>query len=350
MNEGTNALNSSVALEILEQLVASGQLGRITDRKRRSKAILYRTLSGRSLGLELGNGLADVEEHPDGSFRLRMAPDTIRSRSTVLVLQRSPAELQLDWSALEAMDGVGFRDPEEQLKSSAYFFSGANLGAGKQQLVDVTTTDALHAVIEWYGSAMPQFDRAVLEELRRIFLRENPDFIDFSQSGTFGSKEDHYKRALISETANILKGASDGLNAEIGDKVLNLVQGKGGLPCNLLDRRTSSLLTEIRQSNPGAMEAAAAKLIAAEDGKSACATFAEEFWSLLPGNLPSNPFAESRTIPTMVRALVDPVGMFPIRSRPTDNASKMLLGEWAFGSNPLTQNEVGKAIELAERS
>ncbi|QIQ88061.1 MAG: AAA domain-containing protein [Erythrobacter sp.] len=57
-------------------------------------------------------------------------------------------------------------------------------------------------------------------------------------------------------------------------------------------------------------------------------------------SVPGNPFAESRMFPTMLRGLVDPQTVMPIRSTPTDNAMRALIGEPAFAHAPLSREEL----------
>jgi len=189
-------------------------------------------------------------------------------------------------------------------------------------------------------------DRAMLERLRTLFLERHPTFASFADSGSFAAAEDNYKRALVARAGEIVRDGEAG-SAALGGALLDLVQGKTNLESNLLDWRTAGLLDAIRKADPGRMEAAAARLVTEPDGIGGVVAFADELWSLLPPDLPSRPFAESRCIPSMVRALVDGGTMLPIRSRPTDNATRMLLGRWAFGANPLTRAELAGAIALA---
>jgi hypothetical protein len=214
-------------------------------------------------------------------------------------------------------------------------------------MVRLSDRHALRALLDWYEGAAPELDRAVLERLRAIFLEKHPAFVTFTDNGTFGAAEDNYKRALIARAGTVMTTATG--RSETGAALLDLIQGKAGLESNLLDWRTSKLLDAIREAHPGRMETAAGSMVAAADGVPAVAALTDELWTLLPPDLPSNPYAESRCIPSMVRALVDPEQMLPIRSRPTDNASKMLLGRWAFEGNPLTEAELLGVIALARQ-
>jgi hypothetical protein len=194
------------------------------------------------------------------------------------------------------------------------------------------------------------FDRRMLERLRRMFEQKYPDFRDFTESAGYGSAEDDYKRALIARTDELLTEYRDADDAALGAALLDLISGRGGLRSNLLDWRVAKLVADIRSSVPGVMEEAAGSLARDEDGIAAVAGFAERMWPYLNEKVPgSRPFAESRTIPTMVRAMVDPLQIIGIRSTPTDNAAKMLLGRPAFALQPLTASELEGVVGLARR-
>lgn len=191
-------------------------------------------------------------------------------------------------------------------------------------------------------------DRSALERLRRNFLAKNPDFRTFAQASSFAAAEDDYKRALIARAAQLMQ-EYEGDAAALGAALMDLVAGKSGLRSNLLDWRTAKLLADVRTAHPGLLEAQAGMLARAADPIAAVTDFAALFWSLLPGDLASKPYAESRTIPSMLRALVDPEGVLAIRSTPTENAAKMLLGRWLFASQPLSARELTNATGMADQ-
>lgn len=198
--------------------------------------------------------------------------------------------------------------------------------------------------------ALSSFDRDMLERLRRLFCEKHPDFRDFSDSASYAPREDDYKRALKARAEELMEDHRQADDSTLGAALLDLASGKGGLESNLLDWRVAKLVEDIRKSDPGVLEEAAGKLARTPDGAAAVTACVDRIWPYLAEKTPaSRPLAESRTIPTMIRALVDSRAMLGIRSRPTDNAARMLLGSPVFGSQPLGGEELATVLDLAHR-
>ncbi|MCW1385077.1 AAA family ATPase [Novosphingobium sp. KCTC 2891] len=193
-----------------------------------------------------------------------------------------------------------------------------------------------------------QVDAAMLKQLHAAFLAAYPDFRTFEQPGRFAAEENDYKRALAARAAELLADPALADDASLGAVLLDLVAGKGGLPSNLLDWRTAKLIDAVRANHPGIAEQATGQMARGEDSVAAVAEWADTLWPLMTPLSETQPFAESRTVPTMVRALVDPTGMLGIRSTPTENAARMLIGRWAFKSQPLSVEDVEGALALAD--
>ena len=227
------------------------------------------------------------------------------------------------------------------------------LAYGKQKLVRYELDPAIAQAIGVPATGSvddgPWLDRQALETLRSLFLDRHSDFRTFDDSGSFGPSEDNYKRALVARTAAILANQPADTAGAVGTALLDLLEGRGGLENNLLGWRMANGLAAVRKAHPGTLEAAAEALARTPDPVAAVADFVEQSWPLLAqGQEKSLPYGDSRTIPTMLRALVDPVGMFGIRSTPTDNAAIMLLGRRIFSAQ-LKPNELRSAITLAEQ-
>lgn len=197
---------------------------------------------------------------------------------------------------------------------------------------------------------LTRFDRSMLERLRKLFVEKHPDFRDFGDSASYASAEDNYKRALLIRAEEMMEEHRSSDDAVLGAALLDLASGKAGLESNLLDWRVARMVADIRASDPGVMEESAGKLARAPDAIAAVTECAERIWPHLCEKwTTSRPLAESRTIPTMIRALVDPRAMLGIRSRPTDNAARMLMGSPAFGAQPLGAAELAAVLDLARR-
>lgn len=196
------------------------------------------------------------------------------------------------------------------------------------------------------GSAMT-LDRGALERLKSLFVQKHVDFRNFSDSGSYLGAEDRYKRALVDQAAALVAKHSSDQDAELGAALLDLVAGKGNSQSNLLDWRVAKLVADIRKAKPDVIERATGAMVRTSDPEAGIAGFVDEIWPLLAENAPAKPYAESRTIPSMVYALVDPVVAMGIRSTPTDNAAKMLLGRWMFSQQPLSKAEYAEVLQLA---
>lgn len=155
-------MNSEEALRIVETLVAAGKLTRISSADRATKAIIFRTASGRNFAVEVN----DVSSR---GF----------AQQTKLVFEASPHGVLLDWSAAGEISGISIID--RQFKSSAYTLKGANLDPGKQMSALVANDHALKALIDWYADGTaPQalawgLDRAMVEAAMDIYDKLGAD-------------------------------------------------------------------------------------------------------------------------------------------------------------------------------
>lgn len=194
------------------------------------------------------------------------------------------------------------------------------------------------------------FDEVQLERLRQLFLSKHPDFKSFEDSASYALAEDDYKRALLVRAAELKDEHRQSDHATMGAQLLDLISGKSGLASNLLDWRVTKLVDDIRRTHAGLIEEAVGRLTSAQDGLAAIIEFVDQIWPYLAEKTPaSRPFAESRTIPTMIRALVEPEMIIGIRSTPTDNAARMLLGRPAFANRQLAREELGTVLDLARQ-
>lgn len=197
------------------------------------------------------------------------------------------------------------------------------------------------------GASVIAIDRNAFDRLKQRFLALHPDFVSFENCPSFAAKEDGYKRRVISEAARLLADLHDSNEAELGQRLIELLAGRAGLVCNLIDWRAQKVIDNARDASPERVRAATGRLARADDAAAAVTIFVDEVWPILRGDLPGNPYAESRMFPTMLRALVDPQSVLPIRSSPTDNAARMLLGEPAFANAKLSRDELLKVTAMA---
>ena len=223
---------------------------------------------------------------------------------------------------------------------------------GKQKLVryelDPTIAKEIGVPPRGEVGRKTTLDHDVLERLRKLFLEKHRDFKTFANSGSFGPAEDEYKRALIHRARSLVREHVDADDPILGAALLDLISGKTNLQSNLLGWRMVMSLTKLRRTHGSEIEAAAGRLARHPDSIAGSATFVITCWPLLKeGQEQSLPYGDSRTIPTMLRALVDPDRIMGIRSTPTENASIMLRGDRAFTEQQLTADELDRVMLMA---
>jgi hypothetical protein len=213
-------------------------------------------------------------------------------------------------------------------------------------LLTISSLDELRSTLDWYEGEQA-LNRSALEQLRRRFVSAFPDFRNFAEaSSSFHRQEDDYKRALIGRAAELLADTPD--ESELGARLLDLLAGKGGLQSNLLGWRMSSGLSDRRKRHPGVLETAAGRLVHSDEVSEAIATFVQDNWPIFAeGQEGDLPFGDSRTIPTLIGALVRPADTIAIRYQPFFIAGQALLGRSLFANAPLTLSELREVEALA---
>lgn len=323
-------MNSKQALMILENMAQAGEVERLTSTSRTSKAILYSTRNGRHFALEIGDG----------------QKDEFATKSKI-VFELKPGGRAIDWSAIEQNSAIEFTD--KQWGSSAYKVKLAErLHAGMQKSAFVATERALQDLIAWYGEASADLDKTGLQRLKQIFMTKHPDFVSFENSPSFATAERDYKHAVVSEAGRLLTVMAGESDEALGAALIELLAGRAGVPCNLIDWRAQKVIDDARAAQPSLVERATGRLARSEDGTEAIITYLAEVWPAMSGQLPSKPYAESRMFPTMLRALVAPDEVLPIRSSPTNNAMRYLMGGAGFAGAPLSRDELSRVNAMAE--
>ncbi len=132
-----NILDSREALKIVEAMVQQGEVSRVSSVERSTKAIIFKTPSGRNFAVEVNDTISRAY-----------------AKQVKLVFERAPGGFELDWeSAALQFDG---EINEFQSQSSALQLKGCNLEPGKQMSVLVTSRESVESMIAWYGSAGPE--------------------------------------------------------------------------------------------------------------------------------------------------------------------------------------------------
>ncbi len=190
-------------------------------------------------------------------------------------------------------------------------------------------------------------DQAALNRFKARFLSAFPDFSSFDRPSSFSAQEDDYKRALIARAAEITALGAPDLTA-MGGSLLDLLAGNGGLESNLLGWRMAGGLRSARAKHPGVIERATADMVRASDPIAGVEAFLDVCWPLLSEGQKSMPYGDSRTIPTMVAALVRPEDMIGLRYQPFHTVGVALLHRSLFANARLSSAELGDAISMSQ--
>ncbi len=192
-----------------------------------------------------------------------------------------------------------------------------------------------------------EIDLTALENYRKDFMARYPDFSSFAQrQGGYFNEERAYKEALMERCAAALKEEDD--EAALGTRLLDVLTGRAGVPSNLLGFRTNNRVAALRKTHPGIFECAAGRLARTANKDAAIAEFVEKTWPWLSEGHTSKPYSESRNIPTMLAALVDPAGAYGINTEPVTHTAEALIGHKAFGYNPMTADEYATVRRMAQ--
>ncbi|NVD45200.1 hypothetical protein [Qipengyuania atrilutea] len=123
-----------------------------------------------------------------------------------------------------------------------------------------------------------------------------------------------------------------------------------GPQSGLLGWRTDARVKNLRASHPGKLEAEAGSLILSDDDPAiALNRFVQAAWPILSqGQDKSQPYSESRNIPSMLLALAQPTEAMGINTEPMWRAGRALTGKTTFGNNPLNEGEYSEVLDLAK--
>ena len=338
-------MNSREVLEHLEEQVALGLLSRTTSEERATKGIRYETVLGRQLQVDLGNAVAARVRVADGSHRLVLRD--VGQRRATLTFEATPPGPVVDWSKAESIQGVTFRE-KHQYGGTHYTDGVSRLKNGAQRCYHIDTVDGLSALLTLYATGSGALNKAALTTLRKRFCGEFPDFNSFTTPGEkYQNEEDHYKRALVAQAAELIAAEPRLDDVALGRALLDLI---GSKKINLLGYwKTYDHLAAMRAANPGVLEAAAGGLArSAEPPVEAVARFNDVAWPLISkGQGASQPYGDSRTIPTLLVALARPSDAIMVKTRPFKLAGELLRGRSPFGWNPLTPAEHTEVLETA---
>lgn len=195
----------------------------------------------------------------------------------------------------------------------------------------------------------PVLNESALESLRKRFLTKFPDFEGqggFPGRSSFHTEEDDYKRALIARAATHL-AEDTGDPKRLGGALLDLIAGEADLESNLLGWRMAKGLRERRQDHPGLLEEAAGLVALADDPQVGIMQFVHRTWGPAFASSGDNPFADSRTIPTLVAALAKPKEAISLRTDRFNNLAQALFDSRMFVRAPLSEDELERGLRIS---
>lgn len=286
-----------------------------------SKMLAFRTRDGRELALDRTTASVQLWLESDNALRPPVA--TFRSYAA--------------------------EEPRHSNLPPRLRHSSGDKGSHQSVIMARLTEEAeLSALIAWYEKKKSLLNLAALEGLRHAFLSLHPDFTTFADTASFAKGEGSYKHLLTARAAELVTLHAYDDEQTLGAALLDLASGKGGLFSNLIDWRASGMIDEVRASSPGLVEAALGSMARKVDEPSAAVIACiDALWPAFIKDRPSKPYAESRMVPTMVMGLLRPDAMLGIRSTPTTNAHRMLLGRPAFAWDRLSAEELDSVLTMA---
>lgn len=228
------------------------------------------------------------------------------------------------------------------------------VGYGKHKLLryELDPAIAREIGVPPKGSVTDQdsLDLNALELLRSRFITKFPDFEaegGFVGRSAYHLEEDDYKRTMVAKVGGWLHDQL-GLEA-LGTRVLDLLTSKDS---NLLGYfKTNQRIGAIRKSHPGELEHAIGELaFTTAPPPEAAEAFLQNAWPLLVEGTENNkPFGESRILATVVQALARPADAIAVIYQRFHNLGQALLGRSVFGNQPLTAEEYGVVVSLADQ-
>lgn len=195
-------MDSNSALAFVESLVAQGKIARVSSSERATKAIIFRTNSGRHFAVEIN----DVKSRG-------------YAKQTKLVFEAEPSGEKLNWQEAEKLGNI--KTTDRQFKSSAYTIRDANLNAGNQMSAFVEDIESLSKLINWYDavdgeardkSTLSRFAvEAVMDEFDRLgpdnFREKYPQFQEPRDFWVRPSRNRQYEKYPSKPIASISYGA-----------------------------------------------------------------------------------------------------------------------------------------------
>jgi hypothetical protein len=213
-------------------------------------------------------------------------------------------------------------------------------------------TEARAAVVRLGFTVVDSLEAALdvdeLERLRQRFLAYCPDFLPDGFPGAAPSYLGvaAYKLDAAAKAQSAIEAAMDADDGAIGAQILDILTAT-----DLLGWRTNSRVADLRAKHPGALEQAAGALVRSNSSPSdAVGEMVEAIWPILAeGQEKSQPYSESRSIPTMLLALVRPDEAMGINTDPLGRIAKKLTGENLWGDNPLSADEYAQVLNFVQR-
>jgi hypothetical protein len=208
--------------------------------------------------------------------------------------------------------------------------------------------DAAAATVTVEPGGTLVIDAHELHKMREAFLARFPDFEEHgfdASEGSYWKVERHYKQALIDAAADFLR-LYEGPPSKIGTLLLQVLASKTS---NLLDWREQRRLREVREQAPNLVEQALGEMVLSplSPALSVARCVESIAEAYLRGREDNRPFADLRTLPTMVLALAKPKDAIAVRYTAMHRTAIRLTGGSLFRNAPMSAHEYQIVLDIA---
>ena len=76
----------------------------------------------------------------------------------------------------------------------------------------------------------------------------DPDFVSFGECPGFAAMERDYKQAVVTRAQRLLDEMADQGDEALGAALIDLLAGRAGLPCNLIDWLAQKVIDDVRKA------------------------------------------------------------------------------------------------------
>ena len=213
-------------------------------------------------------------------------------------------------------------------------------------LAVVPNQHALVTLLDEYEGGRDMLRRGNLKRLRTIFLTK---FEGFEEQGGFGGHAAYHsasgeesKRVFIKNMVELNPLESTLTTEELGRNAISILQDASAAG-SLLPSGMSRNLARRQQEFPDILNAAVGQLLRSQMPGEREAEFASTVFDPVFRNDGTKPYADVRTIPTVLAAGAFSMETLPINYMPLQNAYRLLRNEMLFRNSVPSKDEIQKS-------